>query len=141
MCNVNIKTKYTTRIVYKVVNKIADNYHALYSGLPIRIGKVDARWKLSKLKEDILDNYDFINFTPVDWTYNSNIIGKTTGFANLKAAKILQKGTHREANTILKIKLGGEIWKGTSKNILSESFDNHIVYAGSKILSFEEIKQ
>jgi len=140
MCDINKKTNYTTRIVYKVVHKNGDNYYALYSGLPICIGNVDKRWRISKLKENIRDNYDFNSFTPDTWTYNRNIIGKTTGFADLKAAKILKRESNREDKTILKIKLGGEIWKGTSKNILSEYFDNHIVYAGSEILSFEEIK-
>lgn len=141
MCDINKKTKYTTRIVYKVVHKIDGNYYALYSGLPISIGKVDARWRLSKLKEDIRDNYDFSNFTTDTWFYNRNIIGKTSGFAILKAAKILKSESHREDKKILKIKLGGEIWKGTSKNILSKYFDNYIVYAGTEILSFEEIKK
>ena len=141
MCDVNIRTKYTTRIVYKVVHKIADKYYALYSGLPIRIGNVDKRWRLSKLKESIQDKYDFSSFTSDNWSYNRNIIGKTTGFTDLKAANILKRESHREDKTILKMKLGGEIWKGTSRNILSEHFDNYIVYAGSEILSFEEIKQ
>lgn len=140
MCDVNIRTKYTTRIVYKVVHKIGEKYYALYSGLPIRLGNVDKRWRLSKLKESIRDSYDFNVFTSDEWSYNRNIVGKTTGFALLEAAKILKQESSKEDKTVLKIKLGGEIWKGTGKNILSSYFDKYIVYAGSEILSFEEVK-
>jgi hypothetical protein len=143
MCDINKKTEYTTRTVYKVVHKFDDNYYALYSGLPITIGKVDAKWKPSKIQTiDIINACSFNSFSRDSHFYNSNMIGKTSGFADLKAAKILKQDTYQCGGimVILEIKFGGEIWEGSSRGILDDDFDDYIVYAGTEILSFKEIK-
>jgi hypothetical protein len=63
------------------------------------------------------------------------MVGKCSGFENKTDAKVL--GHHQTA--VLKIVLGGEIWIGDASDIDSDIPDDHIVYAGTEILSFEEI--
>jgi len=135
MCDINKKTDLTTKIIYKVVRILDGKYYAYYSGLPIEIGKVDSSWEDKKHKWPDYLHYKFTRL------YNNNMIGKTSGFATLKAAMILKQNCkyYQDTTTILKIKLGGEIWKGNGKNISSVISNDIVTYAGTEILSFEEI--
>jgi hypothetical protein len=75
--------------------------------------------------------------------HNTLMIGKTSGFASLTAAKqllTLEKRNHtkKKSIAILSIKLGGEIYEGTSAKIGMRN-DNFKTYAGSEILSIKEL--
>lgn len=132
MCDIKTKTNLTTKTVYKVVRKEDKDYYAYFSGFPIKIGKVDLHW-------DDKHNDNFMKYNPASNLYNYIMTGKTSGFAKLISAQKLHKVLNY-ANVILKMKLGGEIWKGTGKNISDNISERIITYAGTEILSFKEIK-
>ena len=141
MCDIRNKTDLSKITVYKLVKTdIQNNYYAFYSGLPIQLGKIELDWDGSKIERTFFDQYDFQDFIH-SFLFNGFMNGKMSGFATLEMAKkLLSKTVYGGDNkTILKIELGGEIWKGTSKNISIYIPDDGIIYAGTEVLSFKEI--
>lgn len=147
MCNINKKTKYKTRIIYKVCYKCGDNYYSIFAGMKIEIGKTADSIRLSHLPI----NSRYIGFNQYeigDGLYNDNLIGRTSGFKDKEAAfKLLKRQYLIKDNNnvieaepvVLKIKIGGSIFQGNSR-LISLGFPNDkVTYAGSEILSFEEI--
>ena len=136
MCDIKNKTLLKTMTVYKAVGKTnTGDYISPFAHAPITTGKVPF-FTISEIK---------------NWWYNTShpLHGKVSGFARKRDAEILSN--HIKANPfaypenmkILKIKLGGTILIGTTNMILHENILswNHITYAGSEILSIEEIEE
>ena len=120
MCNINTKTDLKTKTIYKAVKKYNGRYFAYFSGLEIKLGPVDPNWKVTKFFKSFYSRERNLlharSYNPtMEILYNSNMIGKTSGFGEQKWAKQLAFGKSRyrvkEIDlAILKIKLGGEIW-------------------------------
>ena len=72
------------------------------------------------------------------WMFNRNMVGKSSGFAKLSNARKLRSA--RTNYKILKIVLGGEIWEGDASQICSMVRYSEKTFAGTEILSFEEVK-
>ena len=147
MCNINKKTKYKTRIIYKVCYKCKDNYYSIFAGMKIEIGKIADFIRLSHLP--INSRYIvFHQYKIGDWLYNNNLIGRTSGFKDKEVAfELLRRQLSFEDNNnvivaepvVLKIKIGGSIFQGDSSLISHGLPNDKVTYAGSEILSFEEI--
>jgi len=134
MCNIHTKTDLKTITVYKAVVKIDEDYYSCFAGTKIELGKV----KRQTFKRVHKALYYSNLFSIGGLFYNKHMVGKCSGFQLPDDAKILKIFT--DGKTILKIVLGGTIWLGDASNIYFEIPDDHIVYAGSEIISFEEFK-
>ena len=150
MCNINKKSYFETKTVYKAVKKIDGRYFSFYSGFEIKVGSVDPNWTLSD------ENFVGIKckWKPIIWLavrpylesmplWNKNIVGKVTGFGSEKWARLVfEKTRFHKSNVdfaILKMVLGGDIMHGNAVGICRWIPDNVTTWAGSEILSFEEI--
>ena len=132
MCDIKQKTQLKTMTVYKVVKWKGGEYISYFAEAPIRVGKLP-NWKKSELR---------------NWWINPShpLHNKVSGFLRKEHAIITAehvRRAHRCDNNvhILKIKLGAPILKGTTGHIISSKFLtwNGITYAGSEILSFEDV--
>jgi hypothetical protein len=149
MCNINSKTDLKTKTIYKAVKKYRGRYFSYFSGFEIKLGPVDLDWKVTKLAAiEGLEERNLLHARPynptMEFLYNENMVGKTSGFGEEKWAKHLAFGRSRyhmkEVHlAILKIKLGGEIWEGTAAKIGAGIPVDIKTYAGTEILSFEEL--
>ena len=141
MCNITKKTDKETVTIYKVVIKYKRRYYSVFSGVKIKIGGVTPQTNRDFKRIDNLTNggWRYNAFSPL---YNNIMPGKTSGFATLESAKSLAEDDSRvySSRIVLKIVLGGEIWEGDALDISHRVPNTAIVYAGSKILSFEEVK-
>lgn len=149
MCDIRTLTTHKTKTVYKVVFKKEGKYITPLTYMVITIGKV-AKMKFIKRFMPFSD-YFYVKLVPVSYSaitlpsspyYNFHMTGKTSGFSSLKIARIYKNTFYeRDLMVILKIKLGGSIYSGTGRNTMdSKLADSAIVYAGSEILSIEEVK-
>lgn len=144
MCDINKETKYKTRIVYKVCYKIDNKYYSYFAGMLIKEGKVETRTQSPhKYLSLTIPEIRVIDYHQVESLFNKNLVGRTSGFANLNIAQILrlrlQHGDLKPRVVLLKMKIGGSIFKGSTKNISISIPSDSVTYAGSEILSFEEI--
>jgi len=130
MCNLKEKTDLKTVTIYKAVEKIGGKYYAFFAGTLIKLGTVEPQ-SYKNVHKRFKHRVD-------DWyiSFNDNMVGKCSGFKMKSDAIRLADGKN---DAVLKIKLGGEIWIGDALNIDMYIPDDHIIYAGSEILSFEEI--
>jgi hypothetical protein len=136
MCNITKKTDKKTVTVYKAVIKDGENYYAFFSGIKIGVGTVKPQ-----IDADYVKNiYLYRGYFKHDSIYNENMVGKTSGFAKHKTAKLLLSECFYTEAVILKMVLGGEIWEGNAEHIACEINPSEVVYAGTEILSFEEVK-
>jgi hypothetical protein len=140
MCDINEKTKFKTKTIYKVVEKHNDKYYSVFAAKEISVGKVSPL-----TPEEVIENLEIMGWSyvdpreythPVSPKFNDNMVGKTSGFAKIGPAKALQMGNEKEV--VLKMVIGGDIMKGTSANIAGLD-PNYITYAGTEILSMEEV--
>jgi hypothetical protein len=143
MCNLIKKIERKTVTVYKVVispNRL-EGYYACFSGVKIVVGKVKPQ--TNKIY-DRMSKYMFPNdYTTRNtgwsrWMFSENMVGKSSGFAKLSNARKLR--SFRSNYKILKIVLGGEIWEGDASRIGSRIRYDERTFAGTEILSFEEVK-
>jgi len=141
MCKLITKTKFKTKTVYKLVLKYNGEFYSYYTGYKMHLGKIQESWCAPEIDVDWNDYSD-------DVLYNNLMLGKTSGFSE-KLWAIKLKDTSRKyenfnlkdiERVILKIQLGGEIWKGNGSRISNYIPDNIVIYAGSEILSMSEIK-
>ena len=147
MCNISKPTQLKTITVYKIVYKAEGKYFGLYSHMPVVLGtvpKIDNSTEIELKVKAILGRK--LSFWGSGWAgHNPLMPGKISGFAKRSVAKQLIECTSErpieEATSIIiiKIKLGGTILMGTSENISNGININHITYAGTEILSIEEI--
>ena len=127
MCDINKKTKLKTKTIYKVVIQKDEEYLAVYSKMPISIGEIDK-------------NFNCVSHPKISSLYNENMIGRTSGFGSKKVAFLLKNHTWRSDLVILKMVIGGDIMQGTTAKISGELPEHYTTYAGTEILSFEEVK-
>ena len=140
MCDINKKTQRKTVVVYKVVEKKGGKYFSCLSGMRLNVGILNPKYRSRYIENQY---------------FNTNMIGKTSGFKLKSDAILYCKEIRRKTPDylagylpkikkgdliILKIVLGGEIMEGTANNICESIRDDHITFAGSKILSFNEVK-
>lgn len=136
MCDIKQKTQLKTMTVYKAVCKRRENnYLSPFALTPIQVGKVpDFTLYFTLHKKSYYQDYQH------------PMTGHISGFARLKDAIIcseLNCFKDKEGYMkVLKIKLGGSILMGTTANIANKHVLpwNHITYAGSEILSIEELE-
>lgn len=130
MCDIYKITKRKSIIVYKLVDKINDDYVAIFSGMIVKPGIV----------KDLPFYYDMYNCSKNDFMY-----GQCSGFKYLNHAKHANTrlyGNIRPStgHTILQVEMTGIIKQGTSSNI-GDIPENYPVFSGSVIESIKEIKQ
>jgi len=134
MCDISKKTTFKRKTVYKAVIKNKEHYYSYFAGTPIEIGKVNPQ------QGNSFGTPEYKLFFPNNIHYNPNMIGRCSGFFAKEDAK---KFVHESpaGTRLLKIVLGGEIMQGTTAKICSPGCIpwDHITYAGTEILSFEEI--
>ena len=128
MCNLTKKTNLKTVVIYKAVRKIYDKFYGNIAGTEVKLGKV-----IPQQKQEFQFYWArwFKLYTPF---YNKNMIGKCSGFATRENAHLLFGN-----NIVLKITLSRTIWRGTAKDISRDISDRAVIYAGTKILSIEEV--
>ena len=132
MCDIKEKTQLKTMTVYKAVYRNdKDEYLSPFAETPVEIGKVPnfTREVLCGMFQDILHP----------------MRGHISGCLKKAHAIIISKAScfdnWQNNMKIVKIKLGGDILKGSTSGILDENelTSNGIIYAGSEILSIEEV--
>lgn len=135
MCNLKQKTDLKTVTIYKVVsiNKKGE-FCSVFAGTPIKLGKVRSQ---RSYHHSQLYNYAHW-YKPTSSLYNKRMVGKCSGFHDLEVARILSRCASLKRH-ILKIKLGGEIWVGDSKNISGDVPESAKIYAGTQILEYESM--
>jgi hypothetical protein len=134
MCDLREKTDLKTVTVYKTVTKVRNSYYSYFAGTKIKLGKVRKQTKKAPKIIKYRMNYNF--YIPDTFHYNEYMVGKCSGFEYLEDANALGGRYYN----VLKIVLGGEIWVGTTKNISTHSIPpSNRIYAGTEILSFEEV--
>lgn len=139
MCDINKKTKLKTVTVYKLCHKIGNKYYAYFSGMEISTGNV-VNFK-NTCDSHFLNRINKEN-SPI---YNENMIGRTSGFKLKKDVEYLLEHIKKHnpfncGKVILKIKLGGDIMKGSGKNIIMDDYlDSTITYAGTEIVEMQEV--
>lgn len=140
MCDISKPTKRKTVTVYKTVIKEKGKYYSLFTGYPLAVGKVkEYEEDTGKGFNDLLD-YEDGGFLAI--FFNHNMKGRISGFKLKKDAVAL--ATDRENNlppvVVLKIVLTGNILRGTTRGIDRMIIPKtHTAYAGTEILSMEEI--
>ncbi len=152
MCDINKETKYKTRIVYKVCYKIDNKYYSYFAGMLIKEGKVETRTQSPhKYLPLTISEMEITDYHQGGSLFNKNLVGRTSGFASLDIAKqyilrlklqninFYKRRYLRPRVVLLRIKIGGSIFKGSTKNISVSIPSDSVTYAGSEILSFEEI--
>jgi hypothetical protein len=139
MCNVKEPANIQEIVGYKIVFKEGNKYLSPFAGKEIGIGKV---YDMPFYNFEDQTKYWFYVYDELD---NPNMIGKTTVFKSLEEAQIILKVLNKDESNlqwkdciIIKIKITGNIIKGTSARIV-EGFNNYIVYAGEEVLEIEEI--
>ena len=143
MCRLIRKTNRKTVTVYKVVTTPyrLEGYYACFSGVKIEVGKVQPQTiKIyDRMSKYLFPNdYTTRNTGWSRWMFSENMVGKSSGFAKLSNARKLRSA--RTNYKILKIVLGGEIWEGDASQICSQVRYSEKTFAGTEILSFEEVK-
>ena len=131
MCDISIKTNLKSKTIYKVAFKDYNEYYAVFSHLNLKIGKVS-------VPSNIKGRYEY------EVIYNPLMVDKTSGFASLRAAKRLLNhklscSYYNNKIVILKMKIRGNILKGTSDKIALYFPKDFITYAGEEIISMEEV--
>ena len=130
MCDISKKSKFKTKTVYKAVVLCSDGtYLSAFAGAPLAVGLVP------NFRKDQLRYSGWFN-------PSHPLHGKISGFAQKQDALKLSEADYLLSHPIrvLKIKLGGTILVGSTKGIDSQLIPpNHITYAGTEILSMEEI--
>ena len=148
MCDISTKSDFKTKTIYKVCIKLNGRYFACFSRAEIKIGKIPRRTNEMIVARDMKEaeiessmNLNMFSYIYGGWGNDNPIIeNKTTGFATLNDAKKLLTKIETPLLCILKLKIGGEIYHGTGKGITDDNnLWKAITYAGSEILSFEEI--
>jgi hypothetical protein len=137
MCNLTTKTDKKTVTIYKVVYKKNGKYYAIFSGVEVKKGIVE-RQRIGDCHRDGMRNY-FNYYSSIDNNYNTNMIGKSSGFDEENPARLLMIEIDEPDMVILKIKLSGEIWRGDALHIGDSVPNDSIVFAGSEIISFREV--
>ena len=128
MCDIKEKTQFKTMTVYKAVRVSKGKYLSPFARTPINLGSVP----------------EFKKFEVVSDFFNPRhpLHGKISGFAKKQDAITLANDDcfPTPSMKILKIKLGGIILMGSTNNICYKLRTvNNITYAGSEILSIEEL--
>ena len=131
MCDISIKTNLKSKTIYKVAFKDDNEYFAIFSLLNLKIGKVS-------VPSSIKESYENCG------NYNPLMVDKTSGFSSLRAAKRLlnyklSPSYYHHKIVILKMKIRGNIFKGTSDKIALYFPNDFITYAGEEIISMEEV--
>ena len=150
MCDVSKKTGLKEITVYKAVIKYMDNYYSYFAGKLIKVGKVTPLTEEEALfmrYEGCPSARSYVD-TEINRehaaegmnTFNLNIVGKVSGFMNIRHARKLAGGRQWTSTVVLKIVLSGKIMKGTAANITHIIPGGAIVYAGSVVKSFELVK-
>lgn len=146
MCNISQPTKFKTKTVYKVVRKVDDQYYSLFSLHHLEVGTVKPidSDEVFSIKDVIFSDSagtsvnDYLKkHSPI---YNHHMEGRTSGFNSKRAAcdLIEDMSMFKNPMVLLKVVLGGDILKGTAARCRSLN-PNYITYAGTEILSMEEI--
>ena len=146
MCNIHKKTSLKRVVVYKIVIKQVNDYYAFFSGYRITTGSVKSNF----YKEPAIPTNSeshigrFALYSPEDHgLYNPLMIGRTSGFKMKKALSRFyfeERPRHKGHLKVLRMTLAGTIYKGDA-TLISRVIENHeIVYAGSKIVDFKEVK-
>ena len=142
MCDISKKTKLKTKTVYKAVLKIKRNYYSIFSGKKLTVGRVEP---LTKREARFYGRY--VSRSPLnyfdedDWAYNPEMVGRVSGFGKMKDAMI-QSNTcwAKGRGRVLRVVLGGDIMKGTCQKINLDINWPNPTYAGTEIISMEEIQ-
>jgi hypothetical protein len=121
-----------TVTIYKAVKKIRENYYSIFAGTKIELGVV----KPQSHKNTHRSFRAYESFHIGHSFYNEIMVGKSSGFIEIDDARCL---ADENKEVVLKIELGGEIWQGDAEKISFYIPEHHILYAGTEILSFEEI--
>lgn len=152
MCNIRTKTDLKEVTIYKLVlqSKRNGGYYSFFAGFPIKVGPVP----IFRRRQVPVNLKGFNIYGRGQGLYNKNLRGRTSGFAAFQVAKTLADydrnrnkkwGNVYNGNEgvikILKIQLGGSIYEGTSASIADCISDFETVYAGSEILSIEEVSE
>ena len=137
MCDISKPTKLKEITVYKVATKSQSGYLSAFVEAPIKLGEV----KPFEMTGILVLKYGYNSAL-----FNINMIRRSSGFKSKEAAQKLadffannsEDENNNENLIVLKIKLGGSIMRGTS-NYIGGIDASHITYAGTEILSIEEI--
>ena len=127
MCDISKKSRKKTAIVYKGVIKRINpfgqvEYYSYFVNIPVRVGVI-ASDKSPCLKDQF---------------YNVKMIGRCSGFAELRDAKKLI--AEESGCVVLKMEITKDIMSGTTAHISSNISYKHKIYAGKEILSIEEVE-
>ena len=129
MCNLTKKTNLKTVVIYKAVRKIDDKFYGNIAGTEVKLGKV-----IPQQEQNILFHWARVFRSEHSAYFNKNMIGKCSGLATEENAHLLSGN-----NIVLKITLSGTIWRGTAKDISRDISERAVIYAGTQILSIEEV--
>lgn len=143
MCDLKKESDRKTTTVYKLVAVFKGNYYAPFSGMLIKKGLVENIEEAKLGKVPYFKKYE--NDGADDSFYNELAVGRTSGFAEKKVAlklhSIVNKDNEELPLTVLKMKLSTDLVEGTGDGLTGLNFiDDTVVYAGKKIVSFEEIE-
>ena len=144
MCDISKKTRRKSVTVYKAVLIDGKHFKSVFSRMIIKTGEVSKRF-LSHDKRHHDNDYSHL--------YNENMVGRTSGFKSKEDAFALAKSMIENSSemikdqqtklpydvTVIKMVLGGNIMQGTTCMISDNISDKNKTFAGTKILSFEEI--
>lgn len=137
MCDIKQKTDLKERTIYKCVIKRGDEYISPFAYKTVCLGVVNP---LTPDEYHLNGGYG-VGYNPYQKggsLFNKAMVGLCSGFATLRGAQECTATCYGRCFVIIKMRIGGDIWKGTSKNIWDERA-RFVTYAGSEILSFVEI--
>ena len=136
MCNISKKTKLKKVTVFTAVIKHKEDYYSYFSLKKLKVGKVIplTMEELNKCPVSTGSAKDYLN--PNEQFYNENMVGRVSGFATIDPANTLYDTFGK---VVLKVVLGGDIMRGTAKNVMERRYNKRVVYAGTEIISMEEV--
>jgi hypothetical protein len=143
MCNISKKLDAESVVAYKVVRVQDDMFYSCFSGYPFKVGKVGRvgdDWRIP------VWGHDYSTLL-MKYLYNENMINRVSAFKDMYHAEILRDegirwGDFHGTYKVLKIVLKGDLMEGTGANIGgSKQFDKAVVYAGTEVVSIEEIEE
>jgi len=144
MCHLTTETKLTRKTVYKICHKVNGNYFGMFAGMLIEKGPVldEECWRNKRP-----DDMHYSSYNTWDYLFNVLAVGRCSGFSSKRSIKnyfhsesAYYNKTFGVTLAVLKMTLGGSIVKGDARGIAGMVSDKALIYAGTEIIDFEEIK-
>ena len=145
MCDISKQTDLKERVVYKTVVKHEGFYFSVFCGKLLTTGKVEPLKRSEALWMEELNKWrDALRYLqPEEYLFNPHMVGKVSGFVSKEITERFTASNNKVHSDLthvtLKVKLGGDIMKGTAKRISYDISERAHTYAGTEILSMEEL--